>query len=138
MKQLFINIPVSDFEQAVPFYRALGFSIHPLFTDEEQIGLVWTDTIFVMLQTFSFSNSYLKKEAIDPRKHQMPSFTLPVESMEAVDEIIRLGIAAGGLEPVHAIENEYMYLRSIEDIDGYLWGILYLDQDKFQEQKSRG
>ncbi len=66
----------------------------------------------------------------------MPSFTLPVKSIAAVDEIIRLGIAAGGTEPVHAIANEYLYLRSIEDIDGYSWGILYLDQDKFQEQKS--
>lgn len=42
------------------------------------------------------------------------------------------GINAGGIEPVNPFREDFMYLRSIEDIDGYVWGIMYLDIEKFK------
>lgn len=132
MKQLFINIPVTDIEKSMQFYIALGFTIDPLFTDENQKCLVWTDSIYVMLQSRQFSNSYLEKQQMDIRNYQVPSFTLPVESLEMVNEMMENGIKAGGIEPVSALKEDFMFLRSIEDPDGYTWGIMYLDVDKFK------
>ena len=131
MKQIFINIPVSDLEKSMQFYLALGFTINPLFTDIDQKCMIWSDYIYVMLQSRNFSNSYLEKQIIDARKYQIPSFTLPVESIEKVNEITENGIKAGALEPVSTIREDFMYLRSIEDLDGYMWGIMFLDVDRF-------
>ena len=77
----------------------------------------------------------MPKEEIDARKHLLPSFTLPVDSVEIVDEMIVAGIKAGGVEPTKPIQESFMYLRSIEDLDGYIWGILFLDVEKFKALK---
>lgn len=135
MKQILINIPVTDIEKSMQFYLALGFTLNPLFTDEDQKCIVWSDSIYLMLQSRQFSNSYLEKQMIDARKYQMPSFTLPLESIGLVNEMMENGIKAGGIEPVSSISEDFMYLRSIEDLDGYIWGLMYLDQEKFKSIK---
>ena len=137
MKQIFINIPVTDLEKSMQFYEAMGFTINPLFTDEQQKCLVYSDSIYIMLQSRKFSNAYLNKTEVDPRKNQMPSFTLPVESIEKVNEIIESGLNAGGVEPVPVIKEDFMYLRSIQDVDGYMWGVMCLDVKKFSSMKNR-
>lgn len=136
MKQIFLNLPVSDLEQSTQFYLALGFTINSLFTDKNQKCLTWSDSIYLMLQSREFSNSYLEKQIIDARKHQLPSFTLPVESIDYVNEMVEKGIKSGGVEPVAAINADFMFLRSIEDLDGYIWGIMYLDLNKFKSLKT--
>lgn len=135
MKPIFINIPVADLAKSMQFYQTLGFNLNPLFTDENQKCLTWTESIYIMLQSRQFSNSYLEKQVIDPRKYQIPSFTLPVEIIEQVNELLESGIKVGGVEPVPAINEDFMFLRSIEDIDGYIWGILYLDINRFESLK---
>ena len=136
MKQLFINLPVSDLEKSMQFYLALGFTLNPLFTDEDQKCMVWSDSIYLMLQSRQFSNSYFQKQTIDARKYQIPSFTLPVGSVEEVNEMMENGLKHGGAEPIPVTNLDFMFLRSIEDVDGYLLGIMYLDQVKFQSFKN--
>ncbi len=138
MKQLFINLPVSDLDKSMKFYQALGFTNNPLFTDEDQKCMVWSDSIYVMLQSRAFSNSYLDKQQIDVRKFQIPSFTLPVESIELVNEMMEKGLISGGTETISSIDEGFMYLRSIEDMDGYIWGIMCLEIEKFRSIKNRG
>jgi predicted lactoylglutathione lyase len=136
MKPIFINIPVADLDKSMRFYQALGFTLNLLYTDENQKCLTWTASIYLMLQSRQFSNWYLEKQVIDPRNHHMPSFTLPVESIEQVNEMIENGKKAGGVEPVPAINEDFMFLRSIEDVDGYIWGIMYLDTNRFESLKT--
>jgi predicted lactoylglutathione lyase len=135
MKQIFINIPASDLEKSMQFYLAIGFTINPLFTDEDQKCMVWSESIYIMLQSLTFSNSYLNKATIDLKNAQIPSFTLPVESIEQVNQMMERGINAGGIEPIGVLEEDFMYLRSIEDLDGYVWGIMCLDIQKFKIKK---
>lgn len=132
MKQIFINLPVNDLEKSMQFYLALGFTINPLFTDKEQKCLVWSEAIFVMLQSKQFFSSYLKKPLLDTKKYHSPSHTLPVENVEKVNEMMESGLQVGGTEPVPKLTESFMYLRSIEDLDGHLWGIMYLDVDAFK------
>ena len=136
MKQLFINLPVNDLEKSIHFYLELGFTVNSLFTDSDQKCVVLNESILLMLQSRKFSNSYLEKQMIDARKYQIPSFTLPVESKEKVNEMMERGIKAGGVEPVSVINEDFMYLRSIEDLDGYIWGIMSLDIEKFKSTKN--
>ena len=52
MKQIFINLPVKNVEASMGFYTQLGFTINPLFTFDDQKCMVWSEQIYVMLQTY--------------------------------------------------------------------------------------
>ena len=136
-KQIFINLPVNDVDQSLQFYLALGFTLNPLFTDVEQKCVIWSDAIYLMIQSKEFSNSYLNKSFIEPRKHLSISHTLPVESIHMVDEMVEQGLKVGGKEPVPVLKEPFMYLRSIEDLDGYIWGIMHLNIKEFKRIKSK-
>ncbi len=137
MKQIFINIPVNDLEKSVQFFLALGFTINPLFTDEHQKCMIWSDVIYLMLQSKQFFGSYINKPFTDTQKYQSISHTLPVESIQRVNDMIEHGVKFGGKETVPALQEGFMYLRSIEDVDGYVWGIMYLDLDQFKALKRK-
>ncbi len=51
MKQIFINLPVKDIEKSMNLYQKLGFIMKPLFTDDNQKCMVWSDQIYIMLQS---------------------------------------------------------------------------------------
>ena len=136
MKQIFINLPVEDLDKSMHFYTQLGFTNYPLFTDEKQKCMAWSEQIYVMLQSKDFFGSYNKKPLVDSQNNVAATFTLPVESLDRVNEIIENGLKAGGTEPLPMLDEGFMQVRSIEDLDGYTWGIIYLDLDKFRELKS--
>ena len=137
MKQIFINLPVEDIEKSMHFYEQLGFSINMLFTDEHQKCMTWSNHIYVMLQSKSFSNSYIKKPLTNSNKQLVSTFTLPVDSDDTVNKMIESGLAAGGTEPAPMKAEEFMLLRSIEDPDGHIWGIIHLDMEKFKAFKKK-
>ena len=137
MKQLFINLPVKNLEASMNFYTQLGFTINPLFTFDDQKCMVWSDQIYVMLQTLEMFKSGNKKNIADPKENTTATFTLPVESLEQLNEIIENGLKAGGTEPTKTIDEGFMQLRNLEDLDGHNWGIIYLNIDKFQEMTGR-
>jgi predicted lactoylglutathione lyase len=51
MKQIFINLPVKNLEASMNFYEQLGFTVNPLFTFDDQKCMVWSNQIYVMLQS---------------------------------------------------------------------------------------
>jgi predicted lactoylglutathione lyase len=97
--------------------------------------MVWSEQIYVMLQSKDFFSFYNKKPILDTKNNVAATFTLPVESLDRVNEIIENGLKAGGIEPVPMRDEGFMQVRSIEDLDGHTWGIIYLDMNKFRELK---
>lgn len=130
-KQIFINLPVSNTEKSVQFYTALGFTVNPAFTDDNQKCMVWSEHIYVMLQSQQMFRQHIKKQMPDTDKYQSASYTLPVESVEAVNSIMENGLQAGGKEPIAMIDEGFMQIRTIEDFDGHTWGIIYLNMQQF-------
>ncbi|MBK9149658.1 MAG: glyoxalase/bleomycin resistance/extradiol dioxygenase family protein [Saprospiraceae bacterium] len=133
MKQIFINLPVTDLEKSKNFYTQLGFSNYSLFTGDNQVCMTWSEHILVMLQTTEFFNPGGAKSISDTQKQLSASFTLPVECFEKVNEIIETGIKAGGKEPIAIIDEGYMQVRTLEDLDGHLWSFIHLNIDKFKK-----
>ncbi|MFM7857452.1 MAG: VOC family protein [Flammeovirgaceae bacterium] len=133
MKQIFINLPVKDVEASMEFYKQLGFTINPLFTFENQKCMVWSDEIYVMLQSYEMFKSGCKKNLPDTQQNAIATFTLNVESIERVNEMIKNGLSAGGIEPTPMVDEGFMQVRNIEDLDGHNWGIIYLNIEKFKE-----
>lgn len=137
MKQIFINLPVANVEASMNFYTQLGFTVNPLFTFDDQKCMVWSNEIYVMLQSTAMFKIGNTKNLPDSKKNTIATFTLPVESFEKLNEIIEKGIKAGGTAPTPLIDEGFMQVRNIEDLDGHTWGIIYLDVDKFKEKTGR-
>jgi len=136
MKQIFINLPVKNLEQSMRFYTQLGFTNDPLFTDENQKCMVWSEHIYIMLQSKDFFGSWIQKPLSDTKNNTSATYTLPVESLDKVNEIIENGLKAGGTEPNPLLDEGFMQVRAIEDLDGHIWNIIYLDINKFKELKT--
>lgn len=137
MKQIFINLPVKNVENSMNFYKALGFTVNPLFTFDDQKCMVWSDQIYVMLQTIEMSKNGEKKNIVDSKNNRIATFTLPVESLDKVNEIMQKGLNGGGTEPTEPIDEGFMQVRNIEDPDGHNWGIIFLDIEKFKKMTGK-
>lgn len=137
MKQIFINLPVKNVENSMNFYIALGFTVNPLFTFDDQKCMVWSDQIYVMLQTIEMSKNGEKKNIVDSKNNRVATFTLPVESLDKVNEIMQKGLNGGGTEPTEPIDEGFMQVRNIEDPDGHNWGIIFLDIEKFKKMTGK-
>lgn len=133
MRQIFINLPVKNPEAAMNFYSQIGFTVNPLFTFDGQKCMVWSDQIYVMLQSLEMFKSGNKKNIADPKENTIATFTLPVESLDRLNQIVENGLKAGGTEFRPMIDEGFMQVRNIEDLDGHNWGIIFLDIEKFRK-----
>ena len=78
-------------------------------------------------------NSGNKKNLADSKVNTIATFTLPVESLNKVNEIVEKGLKAGGIETTELIEEGFMQIRNMEDLDGHNWGIIFLEMEKFKK-----
>lgn len=123
---IFVNFTTNDLDRSKVFYEALGYTINPMFTDENAACVVLSDDIYFMVQTREFYATFTDKEIIDPRTQAGASVALSQDSREAVDAIIAKGLEAGGAEPRPAQDYGFMYSRDLEDPDGNLLSFLYM------------
>ncbi|HEU4466029.1 MAG TPA: VOC family protein [Agromyces sp.] len=124
---IFVNLPTTDLDRSKAFYEALGFSINPLFTDENAACVVLGDNLYFMVLTREYLGTFTDKEIIDPRTQAQVSIALTRDSREAVDEVLAKGLAAGGSEPREAQDYGFMYSRDLEDPDGNILGFLFME-----------
>ena len=132
MKQIFINLPVENIEKSMELYTQLGFSNKPLFSDDHQKCMVWSEQVYVMLMVREKFLSYSKKN-ISSKTNINAYFTLPVESLDAVNKLVDRGLKAGGTESGIMIDEGFMQIRRIEDFDGHMWDIIFMNLTKFKK-----
>lgn len=130
MKQVFINLAVKDVEQSMAFYTELGFTNNPQFSDDQAKCMVWSETIFLMIMSHEKFEGFTTKPIADTKGSIAGLFALSVESAEKVNEIVELGLKAGGTEPMPMMDHGFMQLRKIEDFDGHTWEIFFMDLSK--------
>jgi predicted lactoylglutathione lyase len=135
-KKIFINLPVSDLQKAMNFYTAMGFTNNPQFTDNSAACMVLTEEIYVMLLTHPKFKEFTAKAVADTSKTAAAINSISVDSAEEVNAIAQAAVKAGGKEPAPAKDYGFMQQRSIEDLDGNLWEVLYMDMTKFPGQSS--
>jgi uncharacterized protein len=131
MKQIFINLVVSDVAKSMQFYTQLGFTNNPQFSDDTAKCMVWSEHIFVMLMTAEKFNGFTAKPIADTKTQIAGLFSLSLQSVDQVN-----GLAAGGIEPNEMRDYGFMQQRTIEDFDGHTWEIFYMDMTKFPTQAS--
>ncbi|NJR77939.1 VOC family protein [Sphingomonas corticis] len=126
-KMIFVNLPVADVARSTAFYEAIGFEKNEMFSNERGSGMVWSDTINVMLLEHGFYATFTPKRIVDPATETQALFALSLDSRAAVDAITEAAIAAGGREAHGAEDHGYMYSRAFEDPDGHGWGPFFMD-----------
>ena len=125
--KLFVNIPVKDLQRSIRFFEALGFAFNTQFTDATATCmLVGEDAYFMLLQRERFA-SFTQLPVGDPTVQASAAFALSVGSREAVDEMVRTAVAAGGSHGADPQDHGFMYQWTFHDPDGYQWEPFWMD-----------
>jgi len=134
-KQIFVNLPVKDLKRSMVFFKKLGFTFNPQFTDEKAACLVINDgSIYAMLLTEPFFKTFTKKDVADAKKTTEVLIALDAESKEKVDEMVKTAAESGGSIYADPQDHGWMYQHSFADPDGHQWEILYMDETKLPQQ----
>ncbi len=127
-KMIFVNLPVRDLAASTAFYVALGGELNPQFSGEQSSSLMFSDAIGVMLLTHAHYRQFTQRPIGDPRRESQMLLALTADAREAVDATVSRAVAAGGrADPNPAQDHGFMYGRSIEDPEGYVWEIMWMD-----------
>ncbi|MBY0420698.1 MAG: VOC family protein [Parvularculaceae bacterium] len=128
MAELSVSIPVENVGRSRQFYEALGFVANPQFTNEDGAMMRLSDAIFVMLVSHEKWATLTKKQRVDPRRAAQVGFSLWRPSGAAVDATADAAIKAGGkADPAQDHEHGFMYGRCVEDPDGAVWDVMWMD-----------
>jgi uncharacterized protein len=127
-KMRFINLPVRELKASTAFYVALGGKVNPQFSGDESSSVMLSDAIGVMLLTHKHYRQFTQRPIGDARRESHALLALSVDSREGVNETPRQASAAGGrADPNPAQDHGFMFGRSIEDPDGNVWEIMWMD-----------
>lgn len=125
--QIFVNLPVKDLSRSKEFFTRLGYTVNPQFTDENAACLVISEHIYAMLLLEPYFTSFTKKEIPDTSTSAQAILALAADSRAEVDELVGKAIAAGGKAAGDPTDEDYMYGRGFEDLDGHLWELFWMD-----------
>jgi predicted lactoylglutathione lyase len=134
MRQIFVNLVVSDLQKSMDFYSALGFSNNPQFSDDTAKCMVWSEHIYLMIMTAEKFSSFTRKPIADTKNNIAALLSLSLASVEEINEKMTAGLATGGIEPSEMKDYGFMVQRSIEDLDGHTWELFFMDLSKFPQQ----
>ena len=134
-KQVFINLAVKDLQKSMDFYTAMGFSNNPQFSDETGKCMVWSENIFVMIMTHEKFAGFATKPIADTKSNLAGLFSLSLDSIDEVNNLMANGLKAGGTEPNEMRDYGFMQQRTIEDFDGHTWEVFYMDITKFPTEQ---
>ncbi|MDO9708450.1 VOC family protein [Paracraurococcus lichenis] len=127
-KLIFVNLPVADLPRARAFYEAMGARNEPMFTDETAACMVLSETIHVMLLTHGKFRQFTSKRIPDAKETCQVLLCLSAASAAEVDAIVARAAAAGGrADPGPKQDHGCMYGRSVEDPDGHVWEVMWMD-----------
>ncbi|MGU3544105.1 VOC family protein [Methylobacterium sp. A52T] len=131
-KMIFVNLPVADVERAAGFYGALGAQRDPRFSQAgTAAAMVFSDAIVVMLLSHAHFANFAPRPIADARAANEVLVCLSEESRAAVDASVERAVAAGGradLRPPQEM-GTFMYGRNIEDPDGHVVEVMWMDPE---------
>ena len=128
--QIFINLPVKDLAASFDFYTKMGFTNNPNFSDESAKCMVFSEEISVMLLTHDRFKTFIHKPIADLSNAVSCLLSLSLESVEAMNTVMTNALSAGGKEPIEAKDHGFMQQRTLEDMDGHIWEVFYMDVSK--------
>lgn len=126
-KMIFVNLPVTDLQKSMAFYKSLGFRNNPQFTDDTAACMVWSEAIHVMLLTHAKWRTFTSRP-IPPATSSEVMLALACDSREAVDAMNHAAAANGGSADINPPQDlGFMYNRNLADPDGHVWEAMWMN-----------
>ena len=127
-KMIFVNLPVRNLAASTALYVAMGGVMNSQFSGEQSSSVMFSDAIGVMLLTHDHYRQFTQRPIGDARRESQALLALSVDSRDAVDATLTRAVAAGGrADPNPAQDLGFMLNRHVEDPDGNVWEILWMD-----------
>ena len=127
-KKIFVNLPITQLARSIAFYEALGATLNPKFSDKTGACMVLSESIHVMVLTHEKYRNFTARPIADAHSTSSALIALSFDSQDAVNAIIDLAVSAGGqADPNPVQDHGFMFGRSIEDPDGHVWEIFWMD-----------
>ena len=127
-QMIFVNLPVTDLEKSTAFYKALGAVKNEKFSNETTSGMVFSETIHVMLLKHDRYRDFTSKAIPDAKASAQMLLCLSMDSRQACDKAVDTAVEAGGTaDPTPKQDYGFMYGRSYEDPDGHIWEVMWMD-----------
>ena len=127
-KMLFLNLPVRNLKASTGFYEALGGKVNPQFSDDQTRSMVLSETIVVMLLSHERYRTFTKRKIGDARQESQALIAISIDKRDEVDAIVKRTTAAKGkADPNPPQDHGFMYSRSVEDPDGYVWELVWMN-----------
>jgi len=133
-KQIFVNLPIRNMERTQAFFKSLGFSFNPQFTNEQGACMVVSDNIFVMLLVEPFFKGFTNKSVADATKSTEVLLALSCDSREEVEAMVKKAVAAGATTPMPPQDHGFMYQHGFTDLDGHMWEVFHMDMAQVPAQ----
>jgi uncharacterized protein len=131
--KIFVNLPVKNLEKSMDFFKALGFSFNPQFTDETAASMIISDDIYAMLLTHQKFKEFTRKEIADATKTTEVLIALSMESRDKVDSFVDKALSSGATKAREPADHGFMFERSFNDLDGHIWEIFHMDMSAFPQ-----
>jgi uncharacterized protein len=125
-KQIFVNIAIGDMQKSQDFFKKLGFTFNPDFTNEQGACMVISDDIYAMLLTRDFFQGFTGKPLVNAKEATEVLICLSCESRAEVDNLVARARAAGGTVPREPQDHGFMYAHGFEDLDGHIWELVHM------------
>ena len=133
--KVFINLPVKDLDKSIAFFTGLGFIFNPQFTDEKAGCMVISDSIFAMLLTEPYFQTYTKKAVSDAKTSTEVLIALDAASRDEVQQTVAKAQKLGAAIYNDPQDHGWMYVHSFADLDGHQWEFMYMDQAQLPNQE---
>lgn len=134
---VFINLPVKRLEASIEFYTVLGFKKNDKFSDETAACMVYSDEIMVMLLTHQKFQTFAPNPIANANEVVQVINALSMDGREVVDKVTHAALEAGATEARPVMDEEFMYLTAIRDLDGHIWEFFHMNADFASTQDSQ-
>lgn len=132
--KVFINLPVKNLDRSIAFFKNLGFSFNPQFTDENAACMVVSENIFVMLLKETYFRTFTKKPISNAKESTEVLIALDTNSKDEVQQIVTKAQKSGATIYTEPQDHGWMYQHSFADLDGHQWEFAYMDITQFPDE----
>ena len=113
-------------QKSQAFFKSLGFTFNPQFTNDQGACMVVSDDIYVMLLVKPFFQGFTGKPIADATQSTEVLIALSCESRAEVDDLVARAKAAGATVPRQPQDHGFMYGHGFDDLDGHIWEVFYM------------
>lgn len=136
INQIYVNLPVKNLKKSMAFFKGLGFSFNPKFTDNKAACMIIGKNMYSMLIAEKYFKTFTKKEISNAKKTTEVLISLQMKNKAEVDTIMARALKLGGKRYRDPFDYGWMYGDAFADLDGHQWEIFYMNEKKMPKKLS--